>query len=101
MSFGLRVSLSNGFPLWSVRQNVPLRAKDSMQLAELHGALIFINARQPYSGDLRPPAVQPVLIAFIGSPTTIFWTCSHFGHSNVRKSEWAGPGSIRDSIIRP
>jgi hypothetical protein len=54
-------------------------------LAELPGALIFINARQPYSG----------------ATTTIFWTCSHFGHSNVRKSEWAGPGSIRDSIIRP
>jgi len=30
MSFGLRVSLSSGFSLRSVRQNVPLRAKDSM-----------------------------------------------------------------------
>jgi hypothetical protein len=76
-----------------------VRVAPESDLAELHGA--FQRRGGLYSGALRPPAVQPVLIVFIGSPTTIFWTCSHFGHSNVRKSEWAGPGSIRDSIIRP
>jgi hypothetical protein len=37
----------------------------------------------------------------MGSSTSTWWTCSHFGHSNVRKSEPARPGSIRASIMRP
>ncbi|HTF73312.1 MAG TPA: hypothetical protein VK620_03065, partial [Bradyrhizobium sp.] len=55
-----------------------------------------------YSGGLRPALIQPSVSDFIGSPATIWWTCSHFGHSKVRRSTSAeGPGSMRDSIMRP
>jgi hypothetical protein len=55
----------------------------------------------PYVGDCSCPCSQPrVSTDFIGS-TDNLWTCSHFGHSKVRRSEWAGPGSIRASIMRP
>ena len=54
-----------------------------------------------YFGGLSPPAVQLVLADCNGSLTSVFWTCSHFGHSKVRSSKPLGLGSMRASIMRP
>jgi hypothetical protein len=57
----------------------------------------FVPAKKParYFGNSIRPAIQPVFADFNGSLTSLFWTCSHLGHSNVRTSERLGPGSMR------
>jgi hypothetical protein len=59
------------------------------------GALIFINAEAALVGRLKT-ACRPTRV------DCLHWVPDNhlldmLGHSNVRKSEWAGPGSIRDS----
>src|SRR5882757_362133 len=58
------------------------------------------SLRRPYFGALSPLSYQPDT-NFIGSSTSVVWTYSHLGHSKVRRSDPAGPGSIRASIMRP
>src|SRR6476469_10555142 len=53
-----------------------------------------------YSGALSPLFCQPALPDLSGSSASTLWECSHFGHSKVRRSEPAGPGSMRASDIR-
>jgi hypothetical protein len=56
---------------------------------------VALDERGYYFGGLSPPAaVHPVFAAFNGSPTSIFWTCRHLGHSNVLRSAPPGPCSI-------
>jgi hypothetical protein len=52
-----------------------------------------------YSGGLSSLLFSQAMCDIIGSPSASS-TRSHVGHSNVRRTEPAGPGSIRASIMR-